>query len=200
MDAEAWSEALLLQVVRVTDDGKMERSCASSGIAGPVPCSSTASDVALRSNRTAMPVLVFEETLNLEGAVDLDGDGDDELIVRQGFCLYKCFAWFEIWSAVRGHTALFPPTQAMNIVAVHDFDGDGIVDVATRAGFAQICHERDRRDPRTKEVRIGDECFGPEKVSPSLVRKNLGGGRFAPPSVEIETEALGRPDPRGFRY
>lgn len=114
--------------------------------------------------------------------------------------MYECFAWFEVWSSPRGHLSAFGPTQTMNIVAIDDFDGDGKVDVATRAGFVRFCHEKSASDGR-----IWDECFGPEKAAPARIRRNLGGGRFAPPSSEVEMDTSdmgtwGRPDPRAFNF
>jgi len=195
MNPEAWYEHLLLQIVRVSDDGDFQRACMSIGAVGPRDCSLTVSKRALQTDRTAVPVLVFEQSFQIESVVDFDDDGDDELVVRQAFCMYDCFTWFEVWSSSRGNLTAFGPTRTMNIVAIDDFDGDGKVDVATRAGFAQFCHEKSSRDGR-----IWDECFGPEKAKPALVRRNLGGGHFAPPSAEIETENLGHPDPRGYKF
>lgn len=195
MNPEAWYEHLMLQIVRVSNDGDFQRACISVGTVGPRDCSLAVSGRALQTDRTAVPVLVFEQPFQIERVVDFDDNGEDELVLRQGFCMYDCFTWFEVWSSSQGHLTAFSPTQTMNIVAIDDFDGDGRVDVATRAGFAQICHEKSASDGSVR-----DECFGPEKASPALVRKNLGGGRFAPPSVEIETETPGRPDPRGFKF
>lgn len=96
--------------------------------------------------------------------VDFNADGEEELVVRQGFCMDDCFAWYEVWSLSRGHLTAFGPNRTMNNVAVDDFDGDGNVDVATRAGFARICHDKSATH---------DECFGPEKAKPALVRRNL---------------------------
>jgi hypothetical protein len=198
MDMDAWDAPLLLQVVRVDGDGNMLRACV--GASGPVACARRVSKRAFYADRTALPQLVLERNFELDRVVDLDGDGQDEVVVSHRFCLYGCFRWFEIWSAARGEVVPFGPTSGMNVVGVDDFDGDGKIDVATRAGVAQICHEIDVRDRVTKQLRVEDECFGPAKESPGHVRRNLGGGRFGPPGIEIETEIEGRPDPRGYRY
>ncbi len=200
MNSTAWYEHLILQIVRVSNDGEFQRACLSVSAVGPRDCSLAPSARALQFDRTAVPVLVFEDIFQIDQVADFDDDGEDEVVVRQGFCMYACFAWFDVWSSSRGHLTVFGPTRTMNIVAIKDFDGDGKVDVATRAGFAQICHERSTGLP--------DECFGAEKAKPALVRRNLGGGRFAPPSVEIETDTSeeekidtwGRPDPRGYKF
>jgi len=200
MNPEAWDEHLLLQIVRVSNEGDFQRACMSINADGPRDCSLAISARALQSDRTAVPVLVFEAPFQIERLADFDDDGEEELVVRKGFCMYECFAWFDVWSSSGGHLTAFRPTQTLNIVAIDDFDGDGKVDVATRAGFAQICHEKSARDGS-----IQDECFGPKKAAPALVRKNLGSGRFAPPSDEIETDSSemgiwGRPDPRGYKF
>ena len=80
---------------------------------------------ATQSDRTAVPILVFEQTFALQELVDLDHDGNDELVVRQGLCLESCFDWLDIWSFAGGRLIPFGPAQAMNIVAIGDFDEDG---------------------------------------------------------------------------
>jgi hypothetical protein len=194
MEMAAWSTPLLLQVVRVDDGGTMQRACV--GASGPSACAPKVSRRAVHLDRMALPQLVLERQVEIERVVDIDGDGRDELVVSRGFCMYDCFTWLEIWSSTGAELVPFGPTAGMNLVGVDDYDGDGKVDVATRAGFAQVCHEIDSRDPVSKEVRVQDECFGPKKQSPALVRRNLGGGRFGPPGVAIETEVSGHPDPR----
>jgi hypothetical protein len=198
MEMAAWSTPLLLQVVRVDDGGTMERACV--GESGPTACAPKASRRAGQFDRSTPPQLVLERHVEIERVVDVDGDGRDELVVSRSFCLYECFKWLEIWSSTGNELVLFGPTAGMNLVGVDDYDGDGKIDVATRAGFAQVCHEADSRDPVTKQVRVWTECFGPAKQSPALVRRNLGGGRFGPPGVAIETEIEGHPDPRIYRH
>jgi hypothetical protein len=200
MHPDAWTQHLLLQITRVNDNNDMQQACAKVGAAGPIECLPPPNNRATRSDRTAMPILVFEEAFVLEQLVDLNDDGNDELVVRQNFCIESCFTWYDIWSFSAGHLIPFGPTKEMNIVAIGDFDEDGKVDIATRAARAQVCHERGSKALGTNEYRISDVCFGSEKMSPALMRRNLGAGHFGPPSDEIETEVSGQPDRRGFTY